>query len=372
MNYKRITALICILFAMIFGIVACGGSESNETIEIEDSSEDDGLTVIGFSQPGAESDWRVAHTESVKSAFTEENGYKLIYKDAQSKLENQIKDVRAFIQQGVDIIILSPLVETGWDSVLEEARQAGIPVLITDRLVDVEDDSLYLAYIGSDFLAEGQKATSLVESYLESEEYQSRLTTIEVIADGESEEYTTSLKTIPYVTGDTFDVVHIRGTEGSSAEMGRTQALMEAIAAHEDWNLLAQANGDFNKAKAYEAMKGILRNGEIDNSTIDMVYCDNDNEAYGVIDALKEAGLSYGVNGQIIIVSFDGCRAALKMCQAGEINYIIECNHLQGQELLAICNAQKTGVYFEKLTYIRENYFYPEKLTDDFIAAREY
>ncbi|MCF0186377.1 MAG: ABC transporter substrate-binding protein [Bacteroidaceae bacterium] len=373
MNYKRITATVCIIIAMIFGIAACGGSISNEVIDSEESAEDDGLTVVGFSQPGAESDWRVAHTESVKNAFTEENGYKLIYKDAQSKLENQIKDVRAFIQQGVDIIILSPLVETGWDSVLEEARQAKIPVLITDRLVDVDEDSLYLAYIGSDFLAEGQKATSLVENYLSSEEYQSRLTTIEVMADEENEdEYATSLKTIPYVTGDTFDIVHIRGTEGSSAEMGRTQALMDAIDAHEDWNLLAQANGDFNKAKAYEAMKGILRSGEIDNSTIDMVYCDNDNEAYGVIDALKEAGLSYGVGGQIIIVSFDGCRTALEMCKAGEINYIIECNPLQGQELLAICNAQKTGGYFEKLTYIRENYFHKDKLTDDFIAAREY
>ena len=367
MSCKRtilVLALFVVLFCVTLGCVTSGMSTDN-TDSVEQLEDEKGLTVVGFSQPGAESDWRVAHTESVKGAFTEENGYKLIYKDAQSKLENQIKDVRTFIQQGVDIIILSPMVETGWDSVLEEAKQAGIPVLITDRLVAVEDDSLYVAYIGSDFYAEGEKAINLVETYLRSDDYLSKI-------KPDIDEDTLEEVVSTYITGDSFDIVHIRGTEGSTAEKGRGNALMAAVEEHEDWNIVAQVNGEFNKAKAYEAMKDVLNNPDIDASTIDMVYCDNDNEAYGVIDALKEKGITYGVRGDIIIVSFDGSRAALQMCMNGEINFIIECNPNQGPELITIRNALKSGGYFKKMSYIKEDYFMQDKLNQIVIDSREY
>ena len=136
---------------LAISITACGRQSTFGTFE-----EDNGnLIVVGFSQPGAESAWRVALTDSVKENFTEERGYKLIYKDGRSKQDNQIKDIRTFIQQGVDYIIISPIVETGWDTVLSEAKDAGIPVIICDRNVVVENESLYTAFVGSDFTAEG-------------------------------------------------------------------------------------------------------------------------------------------------------------------------------------------------------------------------
>ena len=152
-----------IVSALLTATMVCGMSV---VPAVGVAAADDTITV-GFSQVGAESDWRTANTESMKSTFSEENGYELIFDDAQQKQENQLTAIRNFIQQEVDYIVLAPVTETGWDTVLQEAKDADIPVIIVDRMVDVSDDSLYTAWVGSNFKLEGQKAMAWLDAYLE-------------------------------------------------------------------------------------------------------------------------------------------------------------------------------------------------------------
>ena len=154
MKKKMVTALLAV--SMLAGLSA-----------VNVMAADDDTITVGFSQVGAESDWRTANTESMKSTFSEDNGYELIFDDAQQKQENQLTAIRNFIQQEVDYIVLAPVTETGWDTVLQEAKDAGIPVIIVDRMVDVSDDSLYTAWVGSNFKLEGQKAMAWLDAYLE-------------------------------------------------------------------------------------------------------------------------------------------------------------------------------------------------------------
>ena len=179
------------------------------------------LLVVGFSQVGAESDWRTANTESMKSTFTEANGYKLIFDDAQQKQENQLKAVRNFIQQDVDYIVIAPVTETGWDTVLQEAKDAGIPVIIVDRMIDVSDDSLYTAWVGSNFLQEGYDAVAWLDEYLKKNNR----------AD------------------DDINIVTLQGTIGSSAQIGRTDGVEEKMKDHPKWKMLERQTGEFTQAK---------------------------------------------------------------------------------------------------------------------------
>ncbi len=168
MKRKLVSVLLCAAMVMTMAI-GCGGKKEAATEDGGDSAatEDSGsdLITVGFAQVGAESDWRMANSESMKETFSEENGYELIFDDAQQKQENQIKAIRNFIQQEVDYIVLAPVTETGWDTVLQEAKDAGIPVITVDRMVDVSDDSLYESYVGGNFLLEGQKAAEWLKAY---------------------------------------------------------------------------------------------------------------------------------------------------------------------------------------------------------------
>ena len=205
------------------GSAACGGPDQEN------------LIVVGVSQVGAESEWRVANSESLKKTLSEENGYVLLFNDARQEQENQIRAVRRFIQQGVDYIVFSPKVETGWKAVLQEAKEAGIPVIMIDRDIETDARGLLTAYIGSDFHNEGRKAVIWLEEHLE-----------KLGRDGE-----------------TVRIVHIQGTIGSTPQIGRTRALEEAIAKHPNWELAAQECGDFTRAKAYEVMTGYCKRRRI-------------------------------------------------------------------------------------------------------------
>ena len=337
-RYRKVLGSILAIILAISCV--CCGKSNNATSEIEENSDQ---IVIGFSQPGAESAWRVALTDSVKEVFTEARGYKLIYKDGQSKQDKQIRDIRTFIQQGVDYIIICPIVETGWDTVLSEAKQAGIPVIICDRNVVVSNESLYTAFVGSDFQAEGEKAISYIEDkyYLEEEG-----------------------------TYKDLNIVHIQGTLDSSAQLGRTEALEKALEEHDNWNIIVQECGDFTKAKAREIMKKTLE--EVDPKTIDVIYCENDEEAMGAIAALNEIGIHYGDGNQITVVSFDATNSALEMCLNGQISCIVECNPLQGPYLLNIVEMLNAGKMVPKITYIEENCYIKDNLTEDFIKSRKY
>jgi simple sugar transport system substrate-binding protein len=285
----------------------------------------DEAVVVGFSQIGAESDWRNANTKSVRDAFTTEDGFYLLYEDAQQKQEKQIKAIRNFILQEVDYIILNPIVETGWDTVLLEAKDAGIPVIVADRMVDVTDDSLYTCWLGTDVKAEGENAGKWLAEYLEEQ--------------GRADE--------------TIHIVTLQGTLGSTAQIGRTAGFAEVMKNHPNWKMLDMQEGDFTQAKGNEVMEAFLE--EYDD--IDVVISENDNMTFGAIDAIEAAGKTCGPDGDIIVISFDAVSAAFDAMIAGEINADFECNPLQGPQLKKIVETLMAGETVDKIQYMEETYF---------------
>ncbi len=287
---KRIW-LIC-LMGLALALTGCaGGPESPSGGEPYEE-----FITVGFSQVGAESDWRNANTKSMKEALSEENGFRLILDDAQQKQERQITAIRNFIQQEVDYIVLAPTKETGWDTVLAEARAAGIPVIVVDRMIEVQDGDLFTCWVGSDFRTEGDTAVQWMERY----------------------------------AGDRpLRIVHLQGSMGSSAQIGRTAALDDALKRHENWTLVTRESGEFTLAKGQELMEAVLEQG----LAFDVVYSENDNMAYGVIDALEDAGRQPGKD--VVILSFDASHRALEMMLEGKISLDVECNPLHGPRVRA-------------------------------------
>lgn len=326
-----------IMMSVCMAVLLCGCVK--ETQPVAEISKD-ALIVVGFSQVGAESEWRVANTESIKRALSEENGYELIFNDGKNKTENQIRAIRTFIQQDVDYIVFSPGLETGWNSVLQEAKDAGIPVIVTDRYIESEEDDLYTAYVGSDFRGEGEKAVKWLEDLLEK---QNR-------------------------AEDMIRIVNIQGTLGSSAQIGRTAALEAAVERNPKWLLVAQEDADFTRAKAYEVMGEILKK----TKDIDIVYCENDGEALGAIDAMTEAGLKSNARGGVIVISFDATRLGLQYCLEGKIALNVECNPLQGPYVDEIIKRLERGETIERIKYIDETQFDCFTITQGMIDARDY
>ena len=325
--------------AMVAAVLAgCGSSGAKETAapagseteaaseaasgETEAAGNTGDVITVGFSQVGAESDWRTANSESMKSTFSTENGYNLIFDDAQQKQENQIAAIRNFIQQEVDYIVLAPVTESGWDTVLQEAKDAEIPVIIVDRMVNVSDDSLYTAWVGSNFKLEGQKACEWLKQY--------------VAAKNMSE----------------VNIVDIQGTIGASAQIGRTEALNEAVEAN-GWNLLAQQTGEFTQAKGQEVMESMLK--QYDN--INVVYCENDYEAFGAIEAIKAAGKTVGPDGDILVMSFDTTKQGITDTLSGDIIVNTECNPLHGPRVEQIIKQLQAGETPEKQAYVEEGIY---------------
>jgi simple sugar transport system substrate-binding protein len=262
----------------------------------------------------------------MKQTFSEANGYKLIFDDAQQKQENQITAIRNFIQQEVDYIVLAPVTETGWDTVLQEAKDADIPVIIVDRMVNVKDDSLYTAWVGSNFRAEGDRAVAWMDAYFK--------------AKGRDK--------------DQINIVDIQGTIGASAQIGRTEALEDGVKKHSNWKMVAQQTGEFTQAKGQEVMESVLKQ----NSNIDVVYCENDNEAFGAIDAIKAAGKKVGSGkGEIMVLSFDSTNAGLKKVQSGEIALDTECNPLHGPRVKEIIEKLQKKETVSKKQYVDEKMF---------------
>ena len=317
------------IISLIFCIMLSGCGQSKD-MGSPQSTEETGYEkiVIGFSQLGAESDWRSANTDSMTEALSTKNGYKLIIEDGQQKQANQITAIRMFIQQDVDYIVLAPVTETGWDTVLQEAKDAGIPVIIVDRMIDVKDESLFTCWVGSDFELEGRKVTGWLEQYFRA---------IEMPAED-------------------VHIVNIQGTLGASSQIGRTNALQKA-ALENGWELLAEVSGDFTQAKSREVMKKLL----VEYDNINVVYCENDNEALGAIEAIEAAGKKVGKNiknGEIMVVSFDAVNEdALEYLSKGKIACIAECNPLHGTRVQAVIELMESGGVPDKFTYVQEKLF---------------
>lgn len=310
-------------------------AEASSEGEKKEAAADGDLITVGYAQVGAESDWRTANTESFKSTFTEENGYKLIFDDAQQKQENQIKAIRSFIQQDVDYIVVAPVVETGWETVLEEAKEAGIPVILSDRQMQLSDDSLYEAWVGGNFVKEGETCGDWLADYLEKQ--------------GRADEE--------------INMVTIQGTIGASAQVGRTEGMENKLKEHSNWNMLDKQSGEFTQAKGQEVMESMLK--QYDN--INVVYCENDNEAFGAIDAIEAAGKTVGsdiANGEIMVISFDTTNAGLTDTLAGKITCDVECNPLHGPRAEELIKALEAGEEVQKLNYVDEEIFATDDTVD--------
>ena len=303
-------------------LVGCATKSDEGKSSTKKASSGSDKIVVGFSQVGAESDWRTANTASMRETFTAANGYTLNFDDAQQKQGNQIKAVRNFIAQEVDYIVIAPVTETGWDTVLKEAKDADIPVIIVDRMVDVKDDSLYTAWVGSNFELEGKKAAAWLKEYA-------------------AEKKIKKLK-----------IAHIQGTIGASAQIGRTKGL-EDVAKKNGWDIVAQQTGEFTQAKGQEVMESMLKK----NKDINVVYCENDNEAWGAIDAIEQAGKKVGPDGDILVMSFDSTKKGLEDTESGKIICNTECNPLHGPRVEEIIKKLEAGEKVDKIQYVDEQIF---------------
>ena len=346
---RKLIVVVGLLFCVMLWVSSCstgrvevGELSGEELLRGEDALavEDEEAIVVGFCQVGSESDWRLANTESFRNTFTEENGYYLIFEDGQQKQENQIKAIRNFILQEVDYIVLDPIVETGWDGVLEEAREAGIPVIVSDRQVQVADESLYTCWVGSDFLKEGLRAGEWLANYLEEQ--------------GRS--------------GEEIRIVTLQGTLDSSAQLGRTEGFGQVLSEHDNWNMLERKTGDFTQAKGQEVMEEFLDKYE----DIDVVVCENDNMAFGAVEAIQAAGRTCGQDGDIIVISFDATSAAFQAMLAGEINAAFECNPLLGPLVSDIIQRLERGEEVEKVQYVEETYFDTTMDLEEMLKNRTY
>jgi galactofuranose transport system substrate-binding protein len=319
MKTTRRTLLIAPLAALM--LVSCSREPQDERI------------VLGFSQIGAESEWRTANTESIKAAATTMN-IDLRFADAQQKQENQIKALRTFIAQKVDVIAFSPVVSTGWDTVLMEAKAAGIPVILTDRAVS-SDPSLYVGFLGSDFIEEGRKAGRWV-----SERFKD--TTADV------------------------NIVELQGTVGSAPANDRKAGFEEVIAANPHLKIIRSQSGDFTRAKGKETMEAILKS---ESRKIHVLYAHNDDMAIGAIQAIEEAGFKPGK--EILIVSIDAVKGAFEAMIAGKLNATIECNPLLGPQLMTSVAEVVAGRPIPKRMVVQETMFTMETAKQH-IQSRKY
>lgn len=278
---------------------------------------------VGFVQVGHESDWRIAATKSCREVFSEENGYELYFVDADNDPKVQVKAVRNFIRDQVDYIVIDPILTTGWTAVLKEAYHMHIPVIVLDRTIDC-DDRYYAAWFGSDFVREGEWAGQWLQSYLNRQ--------------GRGSE--------------TIRIVTINGTQGASAQMGRTEGFARYVEKNSNWHLLAQECGDFTESGGRMVMEAYLER----YPAVDVVVCQNDNEALGACAAMDEAGVSYGPDGDVIVISFDATRAGLEAVLEGKIHADFECNPLSPPYAAEAIRRLEAG---EELA--KKNYYLPEE-----------
>ncbi|MDN7601305.1 ABC transporter substrate-binding protein [Burkholderia gladioli] len=290
--------------------------------------------TLGFSQVGAESAWRTANSVSVKSA-AKDAGITLKFSDAQQKQENQIRAIRSFIAQKVDVIAFSPVVESGWEPVLTDAKAAHIPVILTDRAVDVKDPSLYVTMIGSDFLEEGRRAGHWLE-----------------------ERY----KADP----GPINIVELQGTVGSAPANDRRAGLLEVIKNNPKFKIIASQSGDFTLAGGKQVMEAFAKTY---GKQINVVYAHNDDMALGAIQAMEEAGIKPGKD--VSVVSFDATKAGFEAMVAGKINVDVECSPLLGPQLMSAVKDVVAGKSLPRRIVTNETVF-PMNVAAQVLPTRKY
>jgi ABC-type sugar transport system substrate-binding protein len=323
--------LVVVLAALICAVAACGTQSTPEPpTPATQGKKSYGDLVVGFSQIGAESEWRTANTASIKGE-AERLGVELKFSDAQQKQENQIKAMRSFIAQQVDVIGVSPLMETGWEAVFQEAQEAGIPVILVDRRADVPED-LYATHLGSDFVEEGRNAARVMARLL----------------NGKG------------------NIVELVGTVDSAPANDRYKGFREVLEDYPEMEIIASESGDFTRAKGREVMEGFLqRYGD----QIDALYSHNDDMAIGAIRAIEEYGLKPGYD--IKIVSVDAIGDAFRAMIDGKLNATVECNPLLGPQFFELALKVVNSEEVPKWIPSQESVFYPDNAAE-ILPTRKY
>ncbi len=330
--------LACFLFAICaITIMSCGKKDSTQKDSSSETSENKKLVTVGYVQSGTGSAWSLANVESIQQNCTEENGINLIYECADDSFDKQLSIVNSFIEQKVDLISFTPIVSDGWEDTLKKAKEAGIPVIIMDRMVETSDDTLFNCWIGSNFLLEGYKAADWLIEYMKS----------------------LNLKK------DQFNVALFLGVIGSSAEVGRTQGVEEMLNTAGNFKFVYKDTGNFNRDGGIENMKKILKK-KLD---IDILIAENDDMALGAIQVMEENGIKPGKD--IVIVSFDGIHDAFQAMVDGKINCVMECNPLTGKLLASAVQTVMNGDPISKKNYVLEEIF-PADTAADYIDNRKY
>jgi galactofuranose transport system substrate-binding protein len=313
-------------------LTGCGGENSSDSGS-GGGAKNDGKIVMGFAQVGAESGWRTANTKSIQES-AQSAGIELKFSDAQQKQENQIKAIRSYIAQKVDIIAFSPVVESGWDTVLREAKDAKIPVILTDRAVDSKDTSLYKTFIGSDFVAEGKKAGDWLVK-----EYQGKT--------------------------DQVNIVELQGTTGSAPANDRKSGFADVIKAEPKFKVIASQTGDFTRSGGKQVMEAFLKA----NPKIDVLYAHNDDMGLGAIEAIEAAGKKPGVD--IKIITVDAVKDGMTALSTGKINFIVECSPLLGPQLMDLAKKVLNGESVPQRVLTEETTFTPDQ-AKAVLADRKY
>ena len=336
---KTYRKFIGVLLLTAVSLTSTSCSMFDAEIEQEVETEEDDLIVVGYSQLGSESVWRTANTNSIQEALSEENGYFLQLKNARQKQENQIKAIRSFISQQVDYIVFSPIEEEGWTTVLQEAQEAGIPVILVDRTISKRDNNLYTTRVGTDTYWEGEQAGIWLENDLKKHHQEN----------------------------EHINIVVLEGTLGATSQLGRTIGFDIAADGNDTWHILAKETGDFTTAKGKEVMEKFIWLYD----DIDVLVSQNDDMTFGAIEALKESGRYIGPGDDIRIISFDGGKAALELVQKGEIDVDIECNPEQGEMLAEVIQMLEKDMDVEK-EYMVEDKVFTKDNVDEYIDSRTY
>ena len=326
--------LLSMLMILVFLVGIFGCAQQPNAISTSDSKSRPLKSyqdiIVGFSQLGAESEWRVANTNSIKET-ADQLGVELRFFDAQQKQENQIEAIRKLIVQRVDVIGISPIVETGWDEVFQEAKDAGIPIILVDRRAAVSD-TLYVSYLGSDFLEEGRRAARIMVKLM----------------NGKA------------------NIVELVGTIGSAPANDRYTGFREILKNYPDMRIIDSESGDFTKARGKEVMEDFLKKY---GNKITAVFAHNDDMALGAIQAIEDYGLKPGTD--IKIVSVDAARGAFEAMIAGKLNATVECNPLLGPQFFELALKVVNGQPYPKWVPSIEGVFFPDNALE-ILPTRKY
>lgn len=321
---KKVVSLVLALM-LVFSLAACNGKDK--------AKKDDGKITVGVVQTNAnESDWRTANTKSMNEAFAEA-GFETKMVFGEGDHAKQIAQAQQLIQEEVDYLVILGLQSAGWEDVAKAAKDAGIPLIMADRKLDLTED-LYTAMVCSDFEAEGVKAVD----WLKTQDM------------------------------DEVNIVVLGGDTGSSAQLGRSKAIEDGAAAN-GWNIVFNQNmKGWDETLAKQAVADLIASGKEFN----VIYAENDNMARGACDAMDAAGITYGKTGDVKVIAFDANKWALEKVLAGEFNLDIECNPLHGSRLVSLIKSLEKGEKIEKNVYVEEEMFDAETITQAIVDARSY